>query len=536
NLNSVVPLSDVANRVHRNTTAITSTLLGVATDEERIDLLNWITRDPNWTPISDEASHVGVMGAPIHTQPTVVEYTDGDVVYIPTSEGVLEAIDADTGEELWAFMPTDLLTNIRTLKNNNPSAIPYYGLDGPLTIYKSGTQTMAIFGMRRGGRKYHLLNISDRLDPVYITEISSVASTDFSKLGQTWSKPLFVKMMIDDVSKEVLVFGGGYDPDQDDSTLPDSEGNAIYIVDAADGSFEKSISNANADLNIPGMDYAIPSDLATVDLNGNGIIERLYASDVGGKIIRVDFGDKDDESITNTITGGVVADVNNNGSEHRKFFNTPQIGYYSKGGIQFLSILIGSGDLANPLDTTVTDRFYMIKDTAIWHTPDPFITAIATNFINASTEALDRNEVLNVANKGWYVDFTTAEKSFSRAILFDYAIFFTTYSAETVEPENICEATGTVGAARIYGLDLIDAGAVIKWDPADETPLTVDDRIDQLELQGIPPSPMLLFPGGTDDDGNTVIGKKIFLFADLKKKHEWSDRFRPIYWEEVIDE
>ncbi|MCU7814452.1 MAG: PQQ-binding-like beta-propeller repeat protein [Candidatus Thiodiazotropha sp. (ex Rostrolucina anterorostrata)] len=527
NLNSGLALNDTANRVHRNTAAITQAMLGVATDEDRTDLLNWITRDSNWTPIDEEASHVGVMGAPIHTQPTVVEYTsDESVVYIPTSEGVLEAIDASTGNELWAFMPSDLLANIRTIKNNEPSVIPYYGLDGPLTIYKTGTQTMAIFGMRRGGSKYHLLNITDRLAPEYVTEISS-ADSDFSKLGQTWSKPLFVKMMIDSVSKEVLVFGGGYDPDQDDSTLPDSEGNAIYIVDAEDGSFEKSISNANADLNIPGMTYAIPSDLATIDIDGNGEVDRIYAADVGGRIVRVDI---------ENLAGGIVADINDGSPHHRKFFNTPQIGYYSKGGVQFLSILIGTGDVANPLDDSFFDRFYMIKDTAIWHTPDPFVTATATNFLNASPAALDRNEVLNVANKGWYVDFTTAEKSFSRAILYDYDIFFTTYSAETVLPENICEATGTVGAARIYGLDLIDAGAVIKWDPADETPLTVDDRIDQLGLQGIPPSPMLLFPGGEDDDGNTVIGKKIFLFSDLKKKREWGDRFRPIYWEEVIDE
>ncbi|MCU7848481.1 MAG: PQQ-binding-like beta-propeller repeat protein [Candidatus Thiodiazotropha sp. (ex Lucinoma kastoroae)] len=527
NLNSGLALNDTANRVHRNTAAITQAMLGVATDEDRTDLLNWITRDPSWTPIDEEASHVGVMGAPIHTQPTVVEYTsDESVVYIPTSEGVLEAIDASTGNELWAFMPSDLLANIRTIKNNESSVIPYYGLDGPLTIYKTGTQTMAIFGMRRGGSKYHLLNITDRLAPEYVTEISS-ADPDFSKLGQTWSKPLFVKMMIDDVSTEVLVFGGGYDPDQDDSTAPDSEGNAIYIVNAADGSFEKSISNSGANLNIPGMTYAIPSDLATIDIDGNGEVDRIYAADVGGRIVRVDI---------ENLAGGIVADINDGSPHHRKFFNTPQIGYYSKGGVQFLSILIGTGDLANPLDDSFFDRFYMIKDTAIWHTPDPFVTATATNFLNASPAALDRNEVLNVANKGWYVDFTTAEKSFSRAILYDYDIFFTTYSAETVLPENICEATGTVGAARIYGLDLIDAGAVIKWDPADETPLTVDDRIDQLGLQGIPPSPMLLFPGGEDDDGNTVIGKKIFLFSDLKKKREWGDRFRPIYWEEVIDE
>ncbi|MCM8855978.1 MAG: VWA domain-containing protein [Candidatus Thiodiazotropha sp.] len=531
-------LSSSANRVRNSNTTITTDTLGVATEETRTELLNWITRDPAFPATEDNPSHSGVMGAPIHTQPIVVDYGDDNVVLIPTSEGVLEAIDADLGEELWAFMPVDLLPNIRTIKANEASSVPYYGLDGPMTFYEIGDRKMLIFGMRRGGRKYHILDITERLAPEYVAEISSAASSDFNKLGQTWSKPLFVQMKIGGNDREVLVFGGGYDPDQDNITSPvvgsyaDSEGNAIFIVNASDGTLLRSISNTGADSDIPDMTNAIPSDLATVDLNGNGFVERLYASDVGGRIIRVDI---DESDATNAITGGVVADINSGTSEHRKFFTTPQIGYFSQGGVQFLGILTGTGDIANPLDDTVSDRFYMIKDTAIWHIPDwsTYTVTAHGNFLDASATALAKTAVLNPLNKGWFVDFTSSEKSFSRAILYDYAIFFTTYSADTVVPDSLCEAVGTIGTARIYGLDMITANGAINWNGSTDDPLTITDRTSQLQLQGIPPSPMLLFPGGTDDDGNTVI---IFLFSDLKKKHEWSDRFRPIYWEEVINE
>ncbi|MBT2988305.1 MAG: VWA domain-containing protein [Candidatus Thiodiazotropha sp. (ex Ctena orbiculata)] len=539
-LGSDSALTSSANRVGNSNTAITTGMLGVATEEARTELLNWVTRDPAYIATADNPSHSGVMGAPIHTQPIVVNYSDGDVVLIPTSEGVLEAIDARLGEELWAFMPQDLLPGIRTIKNNDASSTPYYGLDGPMTYYEVGNEKMVIIGMRRGGRKYHILNVTDRLAPEYVAEISSAASTDFSKLGQTWSKPLFVKMEIGGNVREVLVFGGGYDPDQDNATPPDpgysdDEGNAIFIVNADDGTLLRSISNSGASVNIPEMTFAIASDLATIDLNGNAIVERLYASDVGGRIIRIDI-DEDDEN--NTISGGVVANINDGATQHRKFFSTPQIGYYSQGGVQFLGILIGTGDIANPIDSTITDRFYMIKDTAIWHTPDwSTDTPVAEgDLLDASDTVLSGSNVLNPLNKGWYVDFTGSEKSFSRAILYDYSIFFTTYSADTVQPDSLCEAVGTVGTARIYGLNMIDANGAIHWDGSSANPLTISDRVSQLELQGIPPSPLLIFPGGTDDEGNTVIGKKIFLFSDLKKKHEWSDRFRPIYWEEVINE
>jgi type IV pilus assembly protein PilY1 len=540
NLSSESDLSNVKNHVMESNKGITANTLGAANAEERKELLNWISRSPDYVATEKNPSHIGVMGAPIHTQPVVVTYSsDKEVVLIPTSEGVLEAIDAKSGDELWAFMPKDLLPGIRTIKNNDASTIPYYGLDGPMTYYEVGSKKMVIFGMRRGGRKYHILDITNRLAPVYVAEISN-ATTGISKLGQTWSKPLFVKIKIDGTEQEALVFGGGYDPDQDNANstvgYSDDEANAIYIVKASDGSLLKSISNTGADVNISEMTNAIASDLATVDLNGNGIVERLYASDVGGRIIRIDINEKDSK-----ITGGVIADINagagTGASAHRKFFTSPQIGYYNKAGTQFLTILIGTGDITNPLDSEVTDRFYMIKDPVIWTiVPDwsKYDVANHNNLLDASDTT---KSALTSGKKGWYIDYSGSEKSFSKAILYDYSIFFTTYSAETVyNPADLCETVTTTGTAKLYGIDLLTANAVFNWDGTSED-ITYDDRFKVLALQGIPPSPKLVFPaGGKNANGDALLGKTVYLYADLKKQAEWSDRFRPIYWEEVINE
>jgi type IV pilus assembly protein PilY1 len=420
---------------------------------------------------------------------------------------------------------------------------------------------MVIFGMRRGGKKYHILNITNRTNPVYVAEISKDAK--FAKLGQTWSKPIFATMEINNSPTKVLVFGGGYDTGQDSVTsrAPDKEGNAIYIINAADGTHLKTISNTGADVNITAMTNAIPSDIATIDLNGNAIVDRLYASDVGGRIIRIDIDD-DITNKTSTITGGVIADINsgNPTPDHRKFFATPQVGYYSKAGRQFLSIMIGSGDIAHPLDRpskskTATDRFYMIKDPHIWVSPDwdTFNAATDSDFTNATDSAVNA-----FGTKGWYINYTGNEKSFSKAVLYDYAIIFTTYSPKVVDVEDPCTAAGPLGTARIYALNMLSANGVLKWNGdsnnssgangGTDNQITTSDRSTELKMQGVPPSPQLIFPGTTvkDKDGNAVkdnngkemkvMGKKILLFADLGKKHEWSDRFRSIYWEEVIDE
>jgi type IV pilus assembly protein PilY1 len=520
-------LSSETNRVHDENELITMAMLGVGSEEDRTSLLDWISWDSNVPP---DESHEGEMGAPIHTQPVVVEYGGHSTVYIPTSEGVLEAFDAATGEELWAFMPQDLLNNISRLKANDSATIPYYGLDGPLTVYEANETKMAIVGMRRGGNAYYLLNISDRLEPQLVSIISGDDENGgFNKLGQTWSKPMFVKMDIDGNTRDVLVFGGGYDADQDDETsrTADDVGNVIYIVDALTGSLIRSISNSDASVNVSGMSNSIPADVMTIDLNGDARVDRIYAADVGGRIIRVDVA---------AMTGGVITDINEGSGQFRRFFNAPQIGYFSKGGRTFLTILIGSGNRTAPLSSDVIDRFYMIMDTAVWAAPTDYETVTESDLVNASTVAVDLTNPSNAGRKGWYIDFSASEKSYSKAILYDYLVFFTTYSAEAIPSDDVCEATGAEGTARLYGVELLTANAMIDWDSGhrSDTPLSVDHRSMIMTMTGIPPTPLLVFPGTTNANGETVLGRKIYLFSDLEKKAGWSDRLRPIYWEEVI--
>ncbi|MET0068205.1 MAG: hypothetical protein ABW076_17820 [Candidatus Thiodiazotropha sp.] len=529
NIDPDAPLSSNVNRVVNSNNNLTNEMLSVGSDDDRLDLINWVTwswNEPIPNP-NEEETHEGVMGAPIHTQPVVVSYASGDIIYLPTSEGVLEAIDAETGVELWAFMPTDLLGNIITLKTNNPSTIPYYGLDGPLTYYELGSRKMLIFGMRRGGKKYYLLDVTDPAEPLFVKDISAEADSEYAGLAQTWSKPLYVRMDIGGSVRDVLVFGGGYDRDQDNATTrsPDDEGNFIFIANAADGELIRSISGSGADLNIPNMTNGIASDIMTLDIDGDGLVDRLYASDVGGRVIRVDIAG---------LSGGVIADVST--TQFRKFFNTPQLGYYSKGGSQFFAILIGSGDRTDPLDTTVTDRFYMIKDLAVWGPPSSYETVTESDMEDASSSVASRDTVLSPGSGGWYFDLAATEKSYSKAILYNYAVIFTTFSATREDTLGVCEARGASGTARIYAVDLVDANAKFSWHGGDESNLTVADRSDTLNMLGIPPTPTLVFPGETDDQGNEVIGRTVHLLVGIEEKREWSDRFLPLYWEEVIED
>ncbi|MEJ2610519.1 MAG: PilC/PilY family type IV pilus protein [Candidatus Thiodiazotropha sp.] len=538
-----LPLSNSANLV--STTTLAPEDLGVATDDERTELVNWITW--NWTaptPPSGEdpaPSREGSMGAPIHTHPAVVRYGSDKVIYLPTSEGVLEAIDASTGRELWAFMPKDLLPNISLIKTNTESSVPYYGLDGPLTIYKVGTKTMAIVGMRRGGKSYYMLDISNKDAPVFITQITdpnpSTANDAFDGLGQTWSKAIHATMFVGSEISDVLIFGGGYDTDQDSATTRanDDEGNAIFVVKASDGTLLQKLSNSIT--GVTGMNNAIAADVIPFDMDRNGIVDRIYAADVGGRIIRLDIP----ENAAGSISGGVVADINGTGATaFRRFFNTPEIGYYNRNGVQYLAIMIGSGNRPNPLDVSVTDRFYMFKDPQVWAAPTSYQAVTESVLYDATDNLLQDGNTAEQATanseltaaKGWFLDYGTSEKSFSEAVLYNYAVLFTTFSANRNGILADCEARGATGVSRFYAVNMVNGTAMFSDLGGNAATLTGGDRSTVLSMIGIPPTPSLVFPEG--DTG--MLGKSVKAMVGLEEVTEWPNQLIPIWWEEVISE
>ena len=52
------------------------------------------------------------------------------VVYTATNDGYLHAIDGNTGEELWSFIPKELLSNLTRLYFDPNSKYKQYGIDG----------------------------------------------------------------------------------------------------------------------------------------------------------------------------------------------------------------------------------------------------------------------------------------------------------------------------------------------------------------------------------------------------------------------
>lgn len=497
------------NQLHESNTDITTTDLALTTLPEsstlRTQVLKWArgvdVRDYDGDGDVSEARLQ--MGDPIHSQPVIVNYGSNDsAIFVATNHGFLHSFDAATGTENFAVIPRELLSNLYDFYQDGSSINHIYGLDGSLILRTEGEKTYLYVGMRRGGQNYYAFDVSEKNHPKLVFKISG-GEGDFAQLGQTWSPPTLTKIKIGSTVHDVLVIGGGYDDSQDDKALrsPDSMGNAIYIVDANTGAKLFSISQSDSDMNMSAMQYSIPGRISSIDRDNDGLVDHLYAADMGGQVFRFDI--YNGEAGADLIKGQRIADLGGDDeTNHRRFVYGPDVTEVIGKGKSYFAITLGSGHRADPLSLTIDDRFYMIRDEGVFKRDDYgrfrfFDTVLtesdlydATDHLLTSSDLLVRDNAVSELNSknGWRLAFTgSGEKVLSSPLLLDYQIFFTTY-VPAAGSDSLCAPPE--GNSRAYLIDLFSANAVTDLD-RDET-INANDRSAQLSQTGIAPDTKIL--------------------------------------------
>jgi type IV pilus assembly protein PilY1 len=471
-LGTNINITDLSNAF--NKTNITPQKLGLSVSDTTgrdkvVDFIyGWDVYDENLNNKTDE-KRGWILGSFIHSRPTVIHYGNPyniSVIFAGANDGMLHAFHNGvpsgdtwtdgTGEELWAFIPPGLLDS---LKNLNDEALQFF-VDGSPKAYigKDGAGNdvkYLIFGLRRGGNRYIALDVTNPTSPKWLWEVSP-STSGFGELGQTWSTPLMGKIKYGSGEKRVFFIGGGYDENQDLSTPGnDTKGRAVYVVDVLTGEpIWSYTNNTNAQ-----MKYCIPSDVARVDTNGDGYIDRLYVGDMGGQIWRFDIDVRDANNQNNTANwkGGIIFRANPGASEKRKIFYPPDV-TLEKGNYEML--FFGSGDREAPKEKTVINRLYAVKDknlSTILTENDLFdVTSVEATFTTVDAES------------GWYIRLeNVGEKSLSPSVVFHGVVYYTTFTPSIGEPGDVCflgEGTGRLYALKYKtgyaALDLNDDGTI----------------------------------------------------------------------------
>lgn len=487
-----------------------------------------------------------VFGDPLHSKPLVVNYggskTNQDVrIAVGTNAGFIHMFDdaGTTIDESWAFIPKELYENIPILRENSSTA-KVYGIDGTPTVHiddKNGDGSVnaidgdtawLFFGLRRGGTSYYALDISIPNAPKLMWHIDQ-NTAGFSELAQSWSKVKIGYSKINKtsgVAKPVAFISGGYDVNKDNSGpgKADSAGRAIYMVDAESGELLWSATPASTsgkNLQWSNIQDSIPSGLAIMDSDSDGLIDRVYAGDMGGNIWRIDMPGASAFSTTSPWTIHHLAKLGdstrNSNEDDRRFFNEPSIVRaiitetiettteieglppevtVSRHERKYDAVLIGSGDRSTPTSTDTHDRFFMIKDPDIItrsfgknnHViPDTIELGGLYDFTNnpygnnLSTQDKEDLDILVSRAAGWYMDFVgSGEKSVSAATAIAGVAYFNSFLPSASSSDNSCSLSAGIG--KLYAVDLSQGSTVYNWRTTE-----VGDRVPDTPTIVIPP-------------------------------------------------
>lgn len=538
---------DASNNFYKDMVA-DPTKLGLPTGSVAADVnkvIQWMRGDIDGTTSTRDR---WVMGDPLHSRPVAITFgkntTDGKAIvklFVGANDGTVRMINDDSGVEEWAFIPNN--PDILSAQNNlmlDTIGDHFFGMDATPSFWvqdkngdgivdpATGEKVYMYIGMRRGGSNIYAFDVTP--SPGKVTSSSDTTNTispkllwtitggsgDFTKLGQTWSRPLVSTILVkgagagESKRETVLLFGGGYSTSQDNN-IPagtDSVGNAIYMVNPSTGArIWWASSDAAANLVIAGMDYSIPSDLAIMDSNADGAVDRIYVGDTGGQVWRVDLGNQINFSGGSTTGGSGAhkfASLASTSEQHkRKFFYPPDIAQIKDteySSAQYYDMVtIGSGDREDPLDILTTNlvspkskeavhnRIYALRDYSYQTGPAASPSTITqSDLYNVDDNKLGTYTGLLLdaqiddfkTKKGWFlrlkesVDVTLpnglttswiGEKVLSRTVIFNGILYVTTYT-----PANDLNSTDACvpdeGIAAQFALNLLTATGAADFD------------------------------------------------------------------------
>ncbi|MBL8201711.1 MAG: PQQ-binding-like beta-propeller repeat protein [Chromatiales bacterium] len=521
--------------------------LSAVPEAERASVINWaLGRDvQDADRDGDRAEARRDMGDPFHAQALTLLYSGTvDVpvatVFLTTNDGFLHAFDADTGQELWAVVPGRLLNGLYPLYRNEAAATKTYGLDGEVNLVVlnddgrpglSGSErAILLFGMGRGGDGVFAVDVTARNRPVLLWERSS-ADPGFSSLGQTWSPPVGARVRIGANVTDVAVFGGGYDPGQDNRTFRrDTVGNAIYMVDVRDGTLLWSAGdNETHDLPLrEAMIYSIPAPVKPLDLDGDGLAERFYVGDMGGQVWRFDIlnGASRDALVQGRVLAslGGAAAGNPATADLRRFYEAPDVVPTILDRKLVIIVNIGSGYRGHPLDTDIDEAFFSIRDFDVFGVPGgPAPSPVTVDQLVDITS--DAEPELPFATAGWQLRLVEGpgEKVLGESVTFDNTTFFTTFTPGAT----VTECTGGAGINRLYAVSIFDGRPRTNFDSPVGEPLTVADRFRTLST-GIPVTDVSLYR--TESGPQVCAGTECLTAEELERLRLRQGAVRRTYW------
>ena len=395
-----------------------------------------------------------INGAPVYVGKPPFSYADngynsfktgttrGATIYVGANDGMLHAIDAVTGDERWAFIPTAVMPNLYKLADNQYSSRHQYFVDGAPVVgdiqVNGNWKTILVGGLNKGGKAYYALDITNPASPQLLWEFTH------ANLGLSYGNPIITK---DKDGTWVVAFSSGYNNESGDGL------GRLFIVNANTG--VPTITNG-----IPTTvgSKETPSGLAKinawVDDEANNTAKRFYGGDNEGNVWRFD---PEAPTAAHLLGTAMVS------ATTPQPITTKPVLIQADGKAV---VIVGTGRYLGENDITdnTQQSIYAIKDPlddSTWgdiRENDKFVRHTLT--VSGTTASISASTVNWSTNAGWWVDLPNANERINTSMTAQ----FTTLVIPTAIPTGDACASG--GSSWLYYLNALTGGIINSQTPA----------------------------------------------------------------------
>lgn len=392
-----------------------------------------------------------VSSKPIHVGKPPFDYTDAGyaafktsqatrkkVIYVGANDGMLHALDAATGVELWAYVPTAVMPNLYRLADTkygtNTSQPHTYFVDGKAVQgdVKIGTEwkTILVGGLNKGGRAYYALDITNPDTPQTLWEFTD------DNLGLTYSDPVISKLAN---GTWTVAFGSGYD-----NVTPGDGKGRLFVVNAATGAKLRDIPTTEGST-------ATPSGMSKINVWVKALTDntaqRFYAGDLLGNLWRFDV----DNLVAPNKDALLLAQMQDASGTGQPITTEPKLREYDKQPV----VVVGTGRYLgrDDIDDQQVQSIAAIRDP---------LTATGWGVVRTNTSKFKKITITKsgttasgppvtvawATGGGWWADFPTSGERVSMPMEWDGARLL---AATTIPDGNQCKSGG---ASWLYSFGL----------------------------------------------------------------------------------
>ncbi|HKY89903.1 MAG TPA: hypothetical protein VJM11_02650 [Nevskiaceae bacterium] len=486
---------------------------------------------------------------------------------------------AQSGAEKWAFLPRAVMSQQKTLRDDLVAKPFPYGVDGAPTVLLQDRDTtggvadgkiessnthdkaIAYFTLRRGGAGVYALDIVNPDSPSLLwrigtdgvfnsTGLVAGSAAQFANLALGFSNPQVGRMRIKEgtteTTRSVVIFGGGYNGGRDATNVrlakdfnrgsdnkvgtDDTKGNALYIVDALTGELLWTARQGTVGYTASSKTYqnplmvdSIASDTTIVDSDGDGLTDRLYVGDTGGRLWRADFPGTDRANWTATPLASLGRHKTATVAADRRFFHAPDYVPFRDSSGAYDVIVLASGDREDPFNYTTANYVYAFKDRDIFsgklaaeivtaESNLPGDSAFGDLTVTCATATANCSSGTDTTT-GWRMKLTgNGEKAMSQPVATSGNVFFTSFVPRDPTTQS---CTPQEGSNRLYGVSLRDSSPTV---PA----MIVDGDTDLRSIDGGVP--------GLSGQVQTMATSNVA--ANTKTLEARGKRYYPVFWRE----